>query len=111
MKGSDTMIAVNTDLFKKCVDHWGEMSQYLMVIEEINELVVEICHALRGNRPFDIDAMVEEIADARLMIDQLQYMLRIADVDVHNMQIKKIVRLNDLIETEQRMMAELGEDP
>lgn len=89
-------------LYKKCVDQWGTTSQILMVIEELNELAIELCHSLRVNKPFNIEHITEEIVDVKLMLDQLQYILKISDGKLKNVRYKKIERLKELLGIEQK---------
>jgi len=90
-------------VFQECVDLWGEVSQILMAVEELNELSVELLHALRANKPFDIDRITEEIADVDLMIDQLKFIFSISDEDLHKAREKKIQRLKEIIESEKEV--------
>jgi len=89
-------------LYRKCVDQWGETSQILMCIEELNELAVELCHSLRAIKPFNMENIIGEIADVKLMLDQLQYILKISDGKLENVRHKKIERLKKLLGIEQK---------
>jgi len=73
-----------------------------MAVEELNELSIELLHALRANKPFDIDRIMDEIADVDLMIDQLKFIFSISDEDLSKAKEKKIQRLKEIIESEQR---------
>ncbi|WP_024615823.1 MazG nucleotide pyrophosphohydrolase domain-containing protein [Clostridium sp. Ade.TY] len=50
---------------KKIVNHYGEEAQAHKAIEELNELAVAIAHQ-------DKEAMLEEIADVYIMMEQLK---------------------------------------
>lgn len=89
-------------LFQSCVETWGETSQYLMAIEELNELGLVLCHSLRANKPFEIERVTEEITDVRLMLEQIEFMLGITEQDLLEMRRKKIKRLYGLLEDEKK---------
>jgi len=91
------------ELFKECVNHWGTTSQILMVIEELSELIVELCHSLRANKPFNIEQITEELADAKLMLDQLQFIFNISDIELNNIRKMKMKRIKELIESEKNL--------
>lgn len=50
---------------KKIVNHYGEEAQAHKAIEELNELAVAIAHQ-------DKEAMLEEMADVYIMMEQLK---------------------------------------
>lgn len=76
---------------KTIFDHYGEESQLEKSIEELDELEDVISKLLtlekcavskkmafyKSNRESLIDHIAEEIADVRIMLDQLEYGLRI----------------------------------
>jgi len=59
-------------LFKACMKFWGLERQLRMTQEECAELIVAISHALR-RRKGSVEHLIEELADAQLMIDQIIY--------------------------------------
>ena len=82
-------------IYKKAVEKWGETSQILMAIEEMSELTTELCHYLRDQDNFhEID---EEMADVRIMLDQL------TKVIFNNEKRVKLIKLGKL----QRLMEKL----
>jgi len=87
-------------LFKECVIRWGNTSQIIMAIEELNELSVELCHQLRANKPHDVIKIIEELTDVKLMLDQIQFIFNISDGKLNNMRHKKIQRLKKLLKIE-----------
>ena len=56
------------DLFK-IVQHYGVTAQKNIAIEELSELIKEICKHYRGES--NINHIAEEIADVQIMINQL----------------------------------------
>lgn len=57
------------DKVEKILSHYGYKAQLLMAIEEMSELTKEICKGFRGQE--NKQAIIEEIADVSLMLDQL----------------------------------------
>jgi len=58
------------DLYSECIKFWGLEKQLRMLQEECGELVVAISHFLR-ERPGGIENLTEELADVKLMGDQI----------------------------------------
>lgn len=63
---------------KVIAKHFGFQAQAEKAIEEMAELVVEIKHLKkRGeNSAYDYVRFIEELADVKIMIDQLVYLVR-----------------------------------
>ena len=82
---------MNNERIKAIFDHYGEESQLGKSIEELGELKEAISKLIehnsfpyskrwayyRSNREAFIDHIAEEIADVRIMLDQLCYGLKI----------------------------------
>lgn len=64
------------ELLHHAIKVYGEESQILMVFEEMSELQKEICKRARGKD--NAVLIAEEIADVRIMLDQLEI---ICDLD------------------------------
>ena len=67
-------------LYKKVIDHWGEELQFGMLTEEVGELFQAINRYRRG-RTTNTDNIAEEIADVRLMLEQMEFMFNITNSD------------------------------
>ena len=65
------------EIYKKALDKWGEGKQTIKVIEEMSELTKELCKSLVGGS--DRKAIVEEVADVKIMIEQLEMFLEIKE--------------------------------
>ncbi|MBO7733438.1 MAG: hypothetical protein J6S67_12815 [Methanobrevibacter sp.] len=61
----------------KIADNYGLGSQLPIAIEEMSELTKEICKYIRGNDN-EID-IAEEVADVKIMIEQIVYLFGIDD--------------------------------
>lgn len=51
------------------IAHYGTQNQMIVAIEELAELQKEVCKYLRGQG--NVDHLAEEIADAKIMLEQL----------------------------------------
>ena len=58
-------------LYKDCVDFWGIERQIRMMQEECAELIIAGSHYL-WKRDTGLDELIEELADAQLMINQIK---------------------------------------
>ena len=84
--------AVNyNNIYEKAINTYGESAQLDMVIEEMSELIKEICKKKRGKD--NHDAIVEEIVDVEIMLEQLKIICDIDNVDLDNAKKYKINRL------------------
>ena len=74
---------------------FGANCQLVVALEEMSELQKEICKALRGNlNPMHL---AEEVADATIMLEQVQQIFLIHNAVGHMMD-SKIVRLRQRID-------------
>lgn len=64
-------------LYDAALGKWGAKMQATVAIEEMSEVIKEITKMLRGK--LDREHMAEEIADARIMLEQVCSMLNIND--------------------------------
>jgi len=83
-------------ILQQAIDNFGEISQLLMAIEEASELIMAITHRWRG-RVLD-DAVIEEIADVKIMCWQLE--LIFGEKEVDEMVEFKLQRLKTLLLSE-----------
>lgn len=66
--------------YKKAIDKWGEYSQLDQTLEEMAELMLAINKYkrtkldLKNNKEKIIDNLLEEIADVKMCIEQLEFM-------------------------------------
>jgi len=65
-----------------------------MVFEEMSELTKELTKFFRGKK--DIDKIAEEIADVKIMLEQLEIMFGIED-DVTTHQLDKLWKLEEML--------------
>ena len=60
------------EILKSAIARYGENAQMIIAMEEMAELTKELSKFLRGAH--NEDAIAEEIADVRIMLDQLEIM-------------------------------------
>ena len=57
------------DIYRLALERYGIGAQCVVAVEELSELQKELCKMLRGSG--DRSALAEEIADAKIMIEQV----------------------------------------
>ena len=60
------------EILKSAIERYGNTSQLIIAMEEMAELTKELSKFLRGAH--NEDAIAEEIADVRIMLEQLEIM-------------------------------------
>lgn len=89
------------EIYDKAISKWGETSQLLMLIEELNELSVEACHHIRGRRSIGNMYIIEEIADVEIVLAQLKMILSKEneefEEDLNTIKTKKLRRLEERV--------------
>jgi NTP pyrophosphatase (non-canonical NTP hydrolase) len=84
------------DLLIKAIETWGIGAQVDIAQEECAELIAAIAH-YRRERPDAMKEMIEEIADVKIMMRQLELMFDI-DKDVRAVMDYKLERLAGRLE-------------
>lgn len=79
-----------TEIYRKIIYKFGDTKQIIVAIEELSELQKALCKWLRDDKS-GIDDIVEEIADVRIMIEQLE-MIFDCDLLVMEQRHKKLER-------------------
>lgn len=65
---------------KQLIDKYG-LNQVVVAIEELSELQKELCKSLRDKT--NKENIIEEMADAIIMINQMQMYFKISDEELH----------------------------
>lgn len=84
----------NKEIYKKAISKYGLYAQIDMVFEEMSELQKELCKFKRGKNT--VDNMAEEIADVKIMLEQMELAFDIKD-KVEFQKDLKIKRLEERI--------------
>ena len=71
---------------------YGEKNQMVVACEELSECQKEICKILRGKG--NLIHLAEEIADATIMLEQLQFIFGVGDLVSQKMD-EKVQRLDE----------------
>jgi len=69
------------DTLDDALELWGEELQMDVAVEEFGELVTEIARIQRGTRSHANENLVDEIADAQIILDQLKAIAGPDDVE------------------------------
>ena len=84
------------EIVAKAIKHYGQDKQIAVAIEEMSELQKELCKVLRGDGVVvNYENIVEEVADVRLMLFEIQVILGIATEELDIMEDLKLKRLNE----------------
>lgn len=76
--------ALRKFVYRRALELYGRENQLIVANEELGELSKEVCKDLRGIG--DLNNLIEEIADVRIMVEQLEMIF-----DVHDEAEKRIV--------------------
>ena len=71
------MKTYQTEVCQTIANYYGDDSQLYMAIEEMSELTKEICKYKR--LPSNYDKLADEIADVKIMIEQLEYIFGVSN--------------------------------
>ena len=85
-------------ILEKAIEIYGADLQKQVAIEEMSELIKEICKDFRGSG--DKERIVSEIADVEIMLQQLMIMYDITTEEMLNAVGIKIVRLSERLKGE-----------
>lgn len=72
--------------YRVAIRKYGVDAQVLMAIEEMSELIKEICKIPRGKK--DLEALADEIADVTIMLEQLRLIYDLNDTVCEHMDMK-----------------------
>lgn len=82
-------------ILKRAIDKWGPELQIIVAIEELSELQKELTKHLRGKK--NKEAIIEEIVDVEIMIEQLKIIFEIMDERLAGTRAVKIHKLRKLL--------------
>ena len=67
----------SADVYGRAVTYYGESSRLLLTIEEMSELIKELCKELRDRG--NIENIAEEVADVEITLSQIKMIYDIED--------------------------------
>jgi len=85
-------------IYQNALDAWGLNLQLLMAIEEATELTHSVCKLIRDNDSIALEKVADEIADNKIMIEQLEFVLNLQK-EVRKRRERKLRRLKKRIKT------------
>ena len=77
-------------IYARAFDHYGCEMQRMVAIEEMSELIKELCKLQRDQTT--MDRLVDEITDVEIMIEQLKMMFDVEET-VRKWKSDKLIRL------------------
>ena len=88
-------------VYQNAIDLFGITSQKVMVIEEMSELIKELCKELRDRG--DVDNIADELADVEITLAQIKKIYDIHDkVEEHkDFKLKRLSAIMEKIKAEQ----------
>ena len=84
------------NIFQKAIEIYGAESQLNVAIEELSELIKEICKHKRGEN--NVVAIIEEMADVYIMLEQMQMIFDLGNTVIPNAMELKVKRLKKRLE-------------
>ena len=83
-------------IYEDAIKIFGEEIQLLVAIEEMSELIQSITHYMR-NRNNSIYEIIEELADAEIVIEQLRIIFKEQKNEIDKIKSNKLLRLHDIL--------------
>jgi hypothetical protein len=81
------------DILQRCIDKWGIQMQLNIVVEELSELIKELCKFHRGNdNRFEI---IDEISDVTIMLEQAKLIFGITEDELQDRIKFKVNRIEE----------------
>lgn len=81
---------------ERVIETYGNHMQLNVAIEELSELIKEICKYKRGKENFP--NIVEEMADCYIMFEQLKIIFGIKNSSIYAMMEQKLERLKNRLD-------------
>lgn len=83
-------------VLQKAIETYGAESQLNVAIEELSELIKEICKHKRGAD--NVVAIIEEMADVYIMLEQMQMIFDLGSTVIPDAMDLKVKRLKKRLE-------------
>ena len=83
-------------ILQKAIETYGAEAQLNVAIEELSELIKEICKHKRGES--NVVAIIEEMADVYIMLEQMQMIFDLGSTVIPNAMDLKVKRLKKRLE-------------
>jgi NTP pyrophosphatase (non-canonical NTP hydrolase) len=84
------------ELYEAAAARWGLDAQFGQAVEELGELLVALRHYQRGR--ISREAVLSEVADVRIMCEQVAYLLAFEPSEVLDEEGRKLFRLRERLD-------------
>lgn len=91
--------ALRKFVYRRALEVYGRANQLIVANEELGELSKEVCKFLRGIG--DGEKLAEEIADVRIMVEQLEMIFDCSE-DVQQVIVDKMERLTHRLDRDEQ---------
>lgn len=81
---------------ERAIETYGKDMQLTVAIEELSELIKELCKNKRGSE--NREAIIEELADCYIMMEQIEIIFNIRNAEITLKVIEKTERLEKRLE-------------
>jgi NTP pyrophosphatase (non-canonical NTP hydrolase) len=81
------------NVLRQAIEEYGADHQLTVAIEELSELIKEICKCKRGEN--NRNRIIEEMADCYIMLEQIQLIFSIRMDDIYKGIDRKVYRLRE----------------
>lgn len=95
----NSLTAETNTIFDNVIDFYGAKNQLTVCIEELSELIKELCKVQRGIP--NVDNIAEEMADVKIVLAQLDIIINNHD-EVEKWIKKKLDRLKHRLEEDKK---------
>lgn len=82
---------MSQDIYKRAIEKYGRENQIGMLLEEMAELTVSICHFAREKCA--INKVSEEITDVEIMLEQMKIVFENPNYDYDHEKESKLLKL------------------
>jgi NTP pyrophosphatase (non-canonical NTP hydrolase) len=78
-------------ILERVIEAYGKDMQLTVAVEELSELIKELCKNKRGND--NRDNIIEELADCYIVMEQIEIIFNISGNELHYKTVEKLNRL------------------
>ena len=84
-------------IYEKAIKYWGKELQVGMLTEEVSELLIAVNKFRRNDTAQNHFNIVEEIADVRIMLEQIMFLFKITERMVTEREANKLKKLEKMV--------------
>lgn len=85
-------------IYERLRAKFGEENQLVKALEELAELQKEICKCIYSGINTDINNLIEEIADVKIMIEQILHIYEIDPKEIQRAKVNKLIRTEKMLD-------------